>query len=500
MIKSSLTVSFIVKLYYILCESRIYFAAKSLMGFLKKVFAGSIFGKLLVVANTEFYRETSVFYKIVGTVIDFIFKVPAVIHEYSKSGLLYRGIHFLLSKSKILKTENMAVILLGVMFICPHELWNNVYGLIIAAALAGMYIISAINREGFRKNAKAIWLPMILFVIAIIYSVIVSHRINDSIRVMMFFITSFILCLVCFGMLSSKERFDKMCLMLYIAMIITGLVAIYQRIAGIEVDPSLTDVYLNAGMPGRAFSTWENPNNYAQFLIIFFPFCFSFTVTRKSLKTRVIATALLIIPFAALLLTYSRSGWLGFALAFMTYALLYNKKLVPFIVILIICAIPLMPQTIINRILTIGNLQDSSSAYRVNIWTGAMSMIEDYWKTGTGLGPEAFKAVYSVYGIGSSKIAPHTHMLFMEIMAEMGIVGLLSFSAWILSLIVRSCKCAAGVKSGEMKAYTIAAAASMAGILIIGFAEYVWFYPRVMFAFFVAIGMAMAAIKNKSKD
>ena len=48
-----------------------------------------------------------------------------------------------------------------------------------------------------------------------------------------------------------------------------------------------------------------------------------------------------------------------------------------------------------------------------------------------------------------------------------------------------------------MRIYSVAAASSMLGILIIGFAEYVWFYPRNLFIFFIAIGVAMAAARKK---
>ena len=157
--------------------------------------------------------------------------------------------------------------------------------------------------------------------------------------------------------------------------------------------------------------------------------------------------------------------------------------------------IPLLPSSIMDRIMTIGNLEDTSSSYRIDIWTGAIKMIKTFWYSGVGLGPGAFAEIYPSFAVKISAEAPHTHMLFMEVWAEMGIIGFLSFTVFIICLVARGCTAAKKCENGKMKLYSISAASAMMGILTIGFAEYVWFYPRVMFAFFVAIGMAMAAEK-----
>ena len=88
-------------------------------------------------------------------------------------------------------------------------------------------------------------------------------------------------------------------------------------------------------------------------------------------------------------------------------------------------------------------------------------------------------------------------MLFLEVFAEMGFIGFMTFIYLICALVVRSAKNVLKEKNGDMRIYSVAAASSMLGILIIGFAEYVWFYPRNLFIFFIAIGVAMAAARKK---
>jgi len=97
-------------------------------------------------------------------------------------------------------------------------------------------------------------------------------------------------------------------------------------------------------------------------------------------------------------------------------------------------------------------------------------------------------------------VAPHTHMQFMEMLAELGILGLLSLLWYSISLSRRTAVSAAGSACRKMRNVLCAAAASMAGITAIGFVEYTWFYPRVQLAFFIAAGIAMAAVHIAGKE
>ena len=57
-----------------------------------------------------------------------------------------------------------------------------------------------------------------------------------------------------------------------------------------------------------------------------------------------------------------------------------------------------MPDTVIQRFTSIGDLGDSSTPYRVSIWMGSLAMLKDYWLCGIGPGTEAFNMVYPIYG------------------------------------------------------------------------------------------------------
>jgi O-antigen ligase len=353
------------------------------------------------------------------------------------------------------------------------------------------------------KDVKGGWLCMLAFGFWLAASTFISYDIADSARVLTFFITSYTLCFSVYAVVRSEKGLDIITGFMYAVLQIMSAFAVVQRILGIEADASLTDLELNKDMPGRVFSTLGNPNNFAEFLVLFIPFALAFALNREKGKKRNAALCGMLVPLAAILLTYSRSGWIALAIAAVIFVFLYDKRLVPVLIVLVLAAIPIMPRHILDRILTIGNMKDSSSSYRVDIWTGCARMLKDYWYTGVGLGTGGFAEIYPAYAVGTSGVAPHSHMHFMEMLVELGAAGFISYVAMTFTIIKRSFVASSKRVSEKTRNVAVAAAAAMTGIVMIGCFEYCWFYPRVMFAFFVCAGIAMAAVrlaKNETEN
>lgn len=497
MFSGSVLVSFFISLAALVDESFAIKKIKSLSKALGNAFSGSIFGRVsrFFIAAEE-CKDTSLTYKIADRIKHFCFVPFKCAKKYSQTSVILR----FAASSFFLKTENLLAIFVFLMFLVPHKMWNNMYGLIISFLLIILYITDVIRNRGFRENVKGIRFSFILFCIATVTSVIVSAYISDSIRVFMFFVTAFAFFLLVYGTVTSMERLKNISMAIYWSVFITGIAALIQNRLGIAVDPSLTDVTLNLSMPGRAFASFGNPNNYAEFLLLFIPFAIAFAVNCKQKDKKIMLICGMAVPFVALLLTYSRSGWLGFAAMIFVFVMFYNWRFFPLFILLGILSIPVLPSSIVNRIMTIGNLRDSSIAYRLYIWTGTLFMLKYFWFRGTGLGPIAFKEVYPLYAVITARTAPHSHMQLLEVLSEMGILGLLSFVYFMLDIIRRSCKNAISTTNKKLRLYLVASISSMAGIFVTGCFEYIWFYPRVLLAFFILLGVAMAAIKLSKDD
>jgi len=251
---------------------------------------------------------------------------------------------------------------------------------------------------------------------------------------------------------------------------------------------------VNVGMPGRIYSTMENPNNLGQILLMLIPFYVAIILASSSFIKKFIIAGMGIPPLIALALTYSRSSWVGFAVTFLMFVLLTNWRYVPLFIFAGLAMIPVLPQTVYNRILTIWDPRDSSVNYRALINKTIRPMFEDYWLTGVGLGSDAFMKVVQNYPLHTKVIPPHTHNLYIQIWIETGLIGVLSFIGFLVSTVKKGIKRIRMEDDRYLKYTIIAGISSLVGILVVGIAEYVWYYPRVMVIFWVVAGLLLAAL------
>lgn len=381
-----------------------------------------------------------------------------------------------------------------VCFLCPDWLWRNQYALLLSFLVFGAMLLDAWSRNtaAFRVRDLGLW--TLCFAFAIGLAVINAYDTGEALRVFCFYLSAFLFCVSLVGTVTNRGRLMSILGFIYLTLLLTALYAIVQRIQGVEVSASLTDLTMNAGMPGRVYSTLENPNNYAEFIVLTFPVSLVFCLGLVDRRWKTICTASLAVPIAALLMTYSRSGWVSFALAAVVFLALWDKRLLPLVVVAAAAALPLLPQSVFNRILTIGSTADSSNMYRIYIWSSVLQMLHTYGLTGIGLGPGNFIPLYAGYSLPQASVAYHSHMLYLEVWLEMGLLGIVSFLGMYLGIIRRAVKAMA--KADSMVRYVlIAAISSLAGVSFVGAAEYIWFYPRILFAFFILIGVTLAAVK-----
>ena len=388
--------------------------------------------------------------------------------------------------------------LYGVVFLacycCPGPMWRNQYALLLSFFLFGTMLLESwsADRRPFRVRDLTLGFPV--FAAATLLSVFFAADRSESFRVFCFYFSAFLFCVSLVGTVTNRGRLMSVLGFIYLTLLLTSLYAIFQRIRGVEVSTSLTDLVLNAGMPGRVYSTLENPNNYAEFIVLTFPVSLVFCANVVDRRWKTLAVGSMVIPVVALLMTYSRSSWVSFALAAVVFLALWDKRLLPPFPVVALLAIPLLPDTILNRILTIGNTADSSNAYRLYIWSSALHMIRDFGLTGIGLGPGNFTPLYADYCNPRAAAAQHSHMLYLEVWLEMGLLGIVSFLCLYLGVIRRGIR-AMRHADPLLRWVLIACVSSLVGVSFVGAAEYIWFYPRIMFAFFILIGITLSAAK-----
>ena len=154
-----------------------------------------------------------------------------------------------------------------------------------------------------------------------------------------------------------------------------------------------------------------------------------------------------------------------------------------------------LPESIINRFLSIGNMGDSSTSYRVYIWMGTLAMLADYWFSGIGLGITSFNTIYPIYSYNNIS-APHSHNLYLQLVVEFGIVGLIVFLGMLYNFyketIISICK--------KKNILTSSLIAGVSGFMLQSMFDHTWYNYRVVLIFWIIIAFGLVSTKVSKSD
>ena len=154
----------------------------------------------------------------------------------------------------------------------------------------------------------------------------------------------------------------------------------------------------------------------------------------------------------------------------------------------------ILPTTIISRFASIGDLKDTSTSYRVNIWYGTVDMLKEYWVSGVGVGTASFNAVYPMYSYNGVS-AQHSHNLFLQLMSSYGILGLVMF-LWIIYSFYKETTISLLKKKNILLA---SIGSGITGFLLESMFDYTWYNYRVLLIFwmYLALGIALNKLERK---
>ncbi len=282
-----------------------------------------------------------------------------------------------------------------------------------------------------------------------------------------------------------------------------ALVSIYgvrQWFSGAEALATWVDPESNMAGTTRVYSYLKNPNLLAGYLIPAVSFSAMAMFAWPKWLPKVLAGVLCLVNTACLVLTLSRGGWLGFvAAAFVMIVLLvfwwnprfpkfWRQWALPMLVVgsmaFVVASVVLVPQ-VRERVVSIVDLRgDSSNNFRLNVYEAVFAMFRDRPIIGIGPGNSAFNAIYPLFQrTGYSALSAYS--IYFETAVEAGILGLLSFG-WLLVVAFQQgwvqlgkLRSAAGEVIDAQGYWLIGALAGMAGLLVQGTFDTVWYRPQI---------------------
>ncbi|WP_196598340.1 O-antigen ligase family protein [Pectinatus frisingensis] len=296
-----------------------------------------------------------------------------------------------------------------------------------------------------------------------------------------------------------EQQIKKIVFVLGSAALIVILYGFVQYIAGINTTAmDWTDNSAFPGMTTRVFSTWKNPNLLAGYLDIILSLAFGLFFYTKNRKFRIIIGGLFLLALICLGMTYARGALFSIAIVIILYALCYNKRIIlPFIVLafVLLYADPIL----IDRMMSVFTSMDTSSELRIALWESTIEMILDHPLLGIGWGAYYFVyPSYDFYMQGNFIKIVHAHNMYLNIAAEVGLIGFAGFISCFIGSLWRSLKNFKFMPSVFLQGTLLGCGLALVTVMLNGFTDYVLFNTNMSMLFWFIMALSTILLSNKS--
>ena len=189
-----------------------------------------------------------------------------------------------------------------------------------------------------------------------------------------------------------------------------------------------------------------------------------------------------------LLLTFTRSVWLGWAVAAFVVVMISRARLAFYALPVLVLFVTFMPLDLFGRLVSTFDVRQSSNFDRIRMLEAGVEMIRDHPLL--GVGPANVKDAYAIYRKHDAPRPrpPHLHNNVIQLWAERGILGLASYLL-LLALFLRECARAWNGPRRMWAEIGVAAAVSLtvAGLFEFNFGDTEVFYMLLnVFALVIA--------------
>lgn len=295
--------------------------------------------------------------------------------------------------------------------------------------MAVFLIVSLIVNIKFKRDKLVITEHRLLyligfFILSLVLSVPTSYWTGQSVDNVIEFLKNFAYILLIVNIIKSPKRLR---IFLWEYLLLIGYMALSSAIAYKTGNVVEAQGIIRAhGLAGT------DPNSLSVTLGLSLPFHFMLFRLEKNRILKGLSLFIALITIYTMILTGSRSGFLGLATAVILCWWYLPKRGLRLFVLLAagFTVISLMPQQYQERYASIFSKQrDASSEERLKVWKKGLHMFFDHPFTGVGTG--AFGTANAEGYSGARKSYLKAHNLYIQTAAELGIVGLIAFFTYL---------------------------------------------------------------------
>lgn len=234
--------------------------------------------------------------------------------------------------------------------------------------------------------------------------------------------------------------------------------------------------------------------------LLMFPFIFFFIYLfyEKKLKERVIIGAALVPILVSILLSLTRSVWVGIFVALGIFLVYYKPKILYVAIPLLIIIVLVMPASVKSRVTSIFDMQNATNKDRFYMVSIAVNIFKDH--PITGVGPNNIEKVYDKYKPAEAEQTNlHLHNNFLHVLAERGILALLVLTAAFIAVIVLLIKRIRG-SGGFEKTVSVGVLFVFVGFLVAGLFEYNFGDSEIKFLLFYFLSIPFLSLSAKTAE
>ncbi len=352
------------------------------------------------------------------------------------------------------------------------------YGVVINLLLICTAIVNAARIQRCTPaGLRSVWLPFLLICAA---AVLYSPQQFDATRRVLIYASYFSIFGLSFVIVNSERDVALFLKLVILSSVLPVLYGLFATFSGLDWSEE-----------SRIQSTFSHPNMFAFYLVAVIGIIFFLLATERIRITdqlRLLLYLYLIPLLVVLIMTKTRSAWIGCFVLFFGYGVVYDRRVLALLLIAapVAFAIPAVNERIMSLMMAndyIGGpaVVLNSFAWRQLLWERAFAYIWQQPIFGYGLHSFPF---YSAEFFYPTPEGTYAHNDYIQVLFETGLVGLIAF-LWIFS------RCSIWVlqRWRADKGGVTAAAALMLAYLTCSFSDNLLEYLPYQWEFWFAFGV-----------
>ncbi len=222
-------------------------------------------------------------------------------------------------------------------------------------------------------------------------------------------------------------------------------------------------------------------------------------------RWRRVAAAVATLGLLCLIVTYTRSAWLGTLVSAALLLALWRARWVAALVLVVLVAFPFAPAPLRDRVTSIVDPRHETNVERTHMWSAGLQMLRDHPITGVGL--QDLKPIYDRYRPPEAhERAGHLHSVPIHVAATMGVVGLAALALLVVGLfrcatqglrpMLRAARRAHGDRAEDERlaaGLRLGVLGALAAFMVSGLFEWNLGDEEVLYPLYVLAGLAWAA-------